>query len=465
MSTPARIDRSQAPVAGPLHVFRFPAFRHHRLACGADAYVARVARYPLVSVEFLFPAGSDHNPLPAPGLASMTGALMDEGTARRSSMEIATSIEHLGGQLGTGADWDAGYIAAGVLSGDLDAALELMTEIALEVAFPEAEVERIRRLRLTEILRRAAMPNALADDRLLQVLYAGTAYGTPLIGSEPAIRGLLRQDLVAFYQTHYRLANAAVVAVGDLDPDALLTRLDTLFAGAERSAPAPVAPPITVETLPGIVIHLVDRPGAAQTELRLGHVGIARSHPDHTAVAVLNTLLGGKFTSRINLNLRERHGYCYGASSHFASRLGPGPFIVSTAVETGVAGAAAVEVLAELTRIREDLVTTAELDDTRNYLLGVFPYTLQTVDDLASRLEDLAVYSLPDEHYDRLPERVAAVGRDDLRTVAGRHLHPEAIAIVAVGPVAELRAQFEGLGSLTVHQATLPEAVPGAGDR
>ena len=160
-------------------------------------------------------------------------------------------------------------------------------------------------------------------------------------------------------------------------------------------------PEIRPAPLPGLRIVVVDRPGAAQAELRLGHASVPRAHPDFTTLSVLNTLLGGKFTSRINLNLRERHGYTYGAASRFSGRLGPGPFVVGAAVATESTGAAAREVLSELRRIQDEPVSEVEMEETRSYMLGVFPYTVQSIADLAKRLADLAVYGLPDDYYDR----------------------------------------------------------------
>jgi zinc protease len=177
---------------------------------------------------------------------------------------------------------------------------------------------------------------------------------------------------------------------------------------------------------------------------------VPRTHPDFIVLAVLNSLLGGKFTSRINLNLREAHGYTYGATSRFSARMGPGPFVVSAAVETAAAGAAAREVLHELRRIRESLVEPDELAETLGYLLGVFPYSLQTIGDVTRRLETLIVHGLPDDHYTRYLERIAAVTREQILEAARRHLDPERIVVVAAGPAEVLEPQFAGMGPVTV---------------
>jgi zinc protease len=275
-----------------------------------------------------------------------------------------------------------------------------------------------------------------------------------------SLSALDRDALVAFYERHYSLAGSTVIAVGDLDPDDIVRRIEEVLVARPGQEPAPasppalpaIPPPIQPAPLEGISVHIVDRPGAAQTELRLGHAGVPRTHPEWFPLNVLNMVLGGKFTSRINLNLRERHSYTYGANSRFSGRLGPGPFVVDTAVATESAGAATREVLGELRRIREEPVEPSELEETLSYMIGVYPYTLQTVGDVAKRLEILSVYGLPDDHYDTYLERLAAVTREDLLKGAREHLHPDRIAVVAVGPADVLVPQLEGIGEVTVHR-------------
>jgi zinc protease len=447
---PSGIDRSAPPLAGPIRPFRFPHFLRTRLSNGLAVLAARHSELPLVSMELLLPAGGQYDPEGQSGLASLTAAVLDEGTERRSSMEIAATAERLGGYFATAADWDVGFLATGLLAENRTDAFELLADVAFHPAFPTAEVERIRRQRLAEILRRTQDPSSLADDRFLRILYEGTAYSHPLIGEEASLAALDREALVEFYQSHYGLDGAILIAVGDFDPEELLREADKAFATGGPATPPLPAPEIHPPSRPGISVHIVDRAGAAQTELRMGHPGVTRNHPDYPSLVVFNGLLGGKFTSRINLNLRERHGYTYGASSRFSGRMGPGPFTVSAGVATESTGAAAREILFELRRIREELVEPEELTETQSYLVGVFPYTMQTIGDLAKRLETLAVFDLPDDYYTRHLERIAGVTREDVLDVARRHVDPERVAIVAVGPAEALEPQLQGLGPVTV---------------
>jgi zinc protease len=444
----ALLDRSLPPAAGRMRPFRFPPFLRRTLSNGLQVLAARQGAVPLLSLELVLPAGGQLDPEGKAGLATLTASAIDEGTARRSSIEIAAGVERLGGSLTTGADWDEGYLGIGVLSEHRRAALDLLAEVLSEPVFPEHEVERLRRQRLGEILRRSQDPSTLAEERLAREIFAGTPFAYPLIGTEESVGALDRAALVDFYQRYYTLRGAALIAVGDLDPEEVFREVEAAFGAASPEAPA--APEIRARPLPGIAVHVVDRPGAPQTELRIGHAGVSRRDPDYIPLIVLNTILGGKFTSRINMSLRERHGFTYSASSRFVSRLQPGPFLVDAAVATESTGAAAREVLAEMRRIREEPVAPAEMEETRSYIAGIFPYTFQMISDVAKRLETIAMYGLPDDYYQQYLERLAVMTREEVLEAARRHLDPEHAVVVAVGPAETLTAQLEGLGPVTV---------------
>jgi zinc protease len=456
------VDRSAPPPPGEAHTFRFPHFLRARLPNGLSVVAARLAGLPLVGIELISPAGAQYEPEGSAGTAALTAGLLDEGTARRSALEIAATVERLGGYLAAGADWDVGYLSTGLLASHRREGLDLLAEVAVTPTFPPNEIERLRRMRLSEIVRRRQDPGALADDRFQREVYRGTVYAQPLYGTEESISRVDRESLLGFYQGHYGFAGSTLIAVGDFDPEELLREAEAVFGAAPPPALAgspPIRPEIRPLPLQGVAVHVVDRPGAAQTELRLGHVGVPRTHPDYVPLVMLNTLLGGKFTSRINLNLRERHGYTYGATSRFSTRQGPGPFTVAAAVETNAAAAAAREILHEMRRVREAPVEPEEIAETAGYIVGVFPYSLQTVGDITRRLETITTFGLPDDYYDHYRELIAAVTREQIQEVARRHLDPERIAVVAVGPAEILEPQLEGVGPVTVWS---PEGEPRA---
>lgn len=427
-----------------------PGFERLRLAGGLEVFLSVQRRLPLVHLELVVPAGATYDPRDRRGLATLTASLLDEGTGARSSMEIAGTAERLGGWVGSAADWDATEVATGLHARHLQEGLELVAEIATAPAFPAEELERLRALRLAEHRRRSAQPAVLASDELARTLYGDGEYGSPLIGTETATRAITRDDVEAFYTRHLLPAGSTLLAVGDIEPDSFTRSVAEVLGGWTSDRPRPAFPEILPTNRSGVSVRIVDRPEAAQTELRMGHSGVPRSHPDFAVLQVMNSLLGGKFTSRINLNLRERHGFTYGANSRFAARRGPGPFLVSTAVANDVSGRAAEEVLNELHRIRDERVGEAELAETRSYLEGVFPYTLQGLDGLASRLHSLAIHELPDDYFDTYLGRIHDTTPEEVLEAAQRHLHPEHIAIVAAGPAEELRPQLEGLGPVEI---------------
>lgn len=378
---------------------------------------------------------------------------MDEGTDRRSALEIAHQVESLGGYLSSQADWDALSAFLGVLAVHQHQGLELLAEIASQASFPAAELERLRSQQLAELQRRQAQPSTLASDGLARLLYETTIYGTPILGTPDTVRSIDRQQVLETARRQITPDGAALVLVGDLEPEPVLELVETIFHGWQgepRLEPVPLEPP----PLDEVRISLIDRPQAPQTELWLGHVGVPRPHPDRAGLLVLNSLLGGKFTSRINLNLRERLGITYGASSSFARRRGPGPFVVAASIDTVAVGTAIEEILSEIRRLQGEQVTQDELADTKSYLLGVFPYTLQRIEGLAACLADLAVYDLSDSYFTDFYDEVAAVTRDDLQRLATKHLRPEQIGVVAVGPRSEIEDQLIAFGRPQIQPAT-----------
>jgi zinc protease len=405
-------------------------------------------RTPLVSMRLLLPMSGADDPPGLPGLASLTAGLLEDGTHRRSSQQIAEEIESLGGALGSVAGWSASAVSVRVLSRDFDAGLDLLADVALDPAFAERELERHRRERLAEWLRRRDQPAALAEEAFSMAVYGDTPYGHSLLGDEASLRAIRRDDIVRFWSERRSARGAALLVVGDLDSDSVLEAAERALAALGAASPPPTpgldAPPQRRRVV------IVDRPGAAQTELRVGHAGPPRRHRDRTALALANTILGGKFTSRINLNLRERHAFTYGASSAFADRRGPGPFLVWTAVRNDVAARAAEEILREISRMRDEPVTADELELGIRYLRGVFPYGMQSTGGMLGRLEELAVFDLPDDHFDRHLAELETVDAARLEHVSREHLHPESATVVAVGPASELEPAMAQFGPVEV---------------
>jgi zinc protease len=456
-STPATVeplDRRRAPVALEAKAFRFPEVTRRITGDGLTLLAIQRTDTPLTLLRFVNRAGGHFDPPASSGLASFVGSLLDEGTRQRNAVAIADQIEGRGGYLSSGSDWDSSAVSAGALSQHLPFCLDLLAEVASYPAFDPAETDRMRSLRLAELQRLLADPGTLAGRAFARALYRDHVYARSLVGTPETIAAMERADCAKFWERHRTQRGAFLLAAGDLDPEALHARLGEVFAGLTSNEP-PALPPLDPPEAPGPEVHVVDLPQAAQAELRVGHLGVPRNHPERPTLLLLNSILGGKFTSRINLNLRERHGYTYGASSRFVDRVGTGPFLVAAAVDTAVAGRAIQEIVNELRRLQDEPPESAELEDSRSYLLGVFPYTLQTLDGLVSRLEELAVHELPDDYYAAFPERLRQVTVGDVHRAATRYLAPDRLIIGVAGPAKDLVPQLEPFGPVEVHAPSL----------
>ena len=457
-TTASALDRSRPPVAAPSRPCAFPRFEHERLDSGAGLWTLDVPDRDLVTVTLLVPGGSELDPPRLAGLASFTAGLRGKGTRRRTALEFAAAAEDLGTAVSASCSWEIAGIGATMRSEDIGVGLELVAEAALEPAFETEEIERARRRRLAELERRRSNPASLARAAFARAVYGRAPYGKAAIGDRDSARAIARGDIAAFHERALAAGSCHVVAVGGLGAGRVRRAIEEKIEGPlgahggdfddEPACLEPARP-----SAPARRVVIVDRPGAAQTELRVGHVGISRRHPDRVPVQVANSILGGKFISRLNLNLRERHGYTYGVSSGFSLRRGPGPFTVAAAVANDVSGAACREIVAELERLRREPPSEAEVDDARNYLVGVFPYTLQSVQNLASRLKALATFDLEHDEYERWPERIGATTREDVHAVCRRHVFPDGLTIVAVGPATELEGQLADLGTVEVQPA------------
>lgn len=442
------VDRTKPPDARLAARFEPPPFAREMLECGLELVLAPRSGVPLVTAELLLPAGADRDSPARPGIAALTASLLDEGSTRRSGFELAEELERRGSALATYADWDAVRLEISALASHLDVSLAVVAEAAFSPAFPEHEVERLRRQTLTELERLPDRPARLADRELARSLYSGTPYGELLHGTVDSVSAITRDDLVAHHGRFCALDGAQLVVAGDFSPSEARSQLRRLF---DRRTPP--ASEIRREAWPaarpyGARVTIVDIPTALQTELRIGHIGVPRAHQDRTRLGVLNSLLGGKFTSRLNLQLREKRGFTYGVSSRFVDRRHAGPFVIATSVGNDVTGAAVADSILELDRLRQEPVPVSELDETRSYLLGALPFSFQTLDGWAGRLADLVLHGLPDDHLERAIAEIESTTVDELLSLARRHLRPDDASIVAVGPAKTLGPQLERFGEI-----------------
>jgi zinc protease len=426
--------------------YHFPRFTHHRLANGMRVVVAPVRKLPVVSVLALVDAGAMTDADGDEGLAVLTADAMAEGTLRRDGAALALAAESLGASIDASADWDAAIVRLSVLTPRLEQAFALMAEVLTEPAFPEREIERLKEERLAELLQQRTEPRTLADEAFAGWVYAkGSRYGRPDAGSEQSVRAITRERVQRHWAARYRPGATTLVVAGDIDADAALALAErTLGAWAgEAAAPVRVDDRPARESRGVLVVAKADAP---QSELRVGHVGLPRNNPDFFPATVMNAILGGLFSSRINLNLREVHAWTYGAHSGFDWRLQAGPWVADSAVKSEVTADAVKEILGEIDRIRSVAVTPEELSLATSYLDGVFPIRYETTGAIAGALANLVLYGLPDDYFDRYRERVRAVTTDDVLEAARRHLHPDRLQVVAAGDPAAIVAPLQALG-------------------
>lgn len=432
------VNRAQPPPPGPPHPSQFPAIQREILPNGLRVVLAEHHEIPLVSVRLVVRSGASFDLSNRAGLASLVAAVLDEGTMARSAIELAEALEFLGAGLTMAVNEDGSVIRLDVPAESFADAFELMSEVVRRPAFDPAEVERVRKERLADLLRERDDPRALASALFGRFVYGDRPYGTPAEGTEESIRAIRREEILEFYRTHYRPNNAVLIVAGDLTMGRLHPLVEERLGGWEEK-PLPVAPDLAPPRIDQPRVFLVNRPGSVQSELRIGHVGVSRSSEDYFPLLVMNSILGGQFTSRLNLNLREARGYTYGARSNFDFRRGPGPFIASAAVHTAVTDSSVVEVLKELREITRG-VTEEELAFAKRYLSGQLPLTLETASDLASRILEIELYGLPDEYFETYRDRIGAVTLEDVQRVAQQYLHPDRVAIVVVGAAEEVHS-------------------------
>ena len=447
--------RAQPPASAAIRPFSFPVVTRKRLDNGLTVLHARHGTLPVVALRLVVAAGAATEPVEQAGLTRLVAGTLDAGTDRHDGAELAWEFERLGVELEMHAGWDAIALEANVPGSRVDAALALMAEVALGAAFVDREVHRVRGEQLAEILQRRAEPRALADDSALRFIFAaGTRFARPLVGVRETVETLGREDLAGFRDALFAPHNTALVIVGNLDARAAADVASTHLGGWTGAGVSTVNAPVASRA-DRSEVHIVHRPGAVQSELRVGHVGVERAHPDYVPLLVMNAILGGMFTSRLNLNLRERHGFTYGVRSGFGFRRAGGLFVTATAVATDVTARATEEVMGELRRMHDSGATAEEVGTARDYLAGVMPLELQTAGEVADALSELFVHDLPDDWNSRHREALATVPDQEVARVADQHLHPDAAAIVVVGDADAIESDLGALASGTIHRHTI----------
>jgi zinc protease len=430
------IDRTKAPELGPPPPLSLPPVETRTLSNGMKLLVVEQHELPLADFALVIGSGAVTESSEQAGVAALTAQMLTEGTTTRNSLAIADQMAFLGVQMGASLSqqdpWDATLVYLHTPTAQLDSALALYADVVLRPSFPQEEFERIQKLKLTELLQRRDYAPAVANEAFAALVFGNAnPYGRTTSGNEKSVGALKPSDLRTFYQTYFRPNNATLVVVGDVKPNDIERRIEALFGKWEKGDITPVT--VTAPPKAGVTtIYIVDKPGAPQSSFRIGSVGVSRETKDYFALEVMNTLLGGSFTSRLNLNLREKHGYTYGAFSSFDMRKAAGPFVASAEVVATKTDSALVEFMKELRAIR-DTVPADELSKAKRYLQLQLPASFETTTGVAGQLVPVSVFGLPLDYYNTYIQNIDAVTAADVQRVAQEYINPENLAIVIVG--------------------------------
>jgi zinc protease len=433
------------PKADPKLVL--PAVQRRKLSNGLEVLVVEHHELPVVSMNLVMKMGAAGDPASKAGLASLTADLMDEGTTTRDALQISDQLTRIGSGVSVNAGWDSTTAGLRTLTRHLDRALEIYADVVTNPAFPEKELQRLRAQRLAGLRAQRDDPNSVAGLVFQKALYGGNhPYGHPLSGDEASLQSLSADDVRKFYETYYRPNNSALIVVGDVKPDAVVAKLEKAFMNWKSAH----VPAVDVSAAPvqrdHSMIYLVDRPGSVQSVIQIGQVAAPRSSPDYFPLFVMNRILGGASSARINMNLREDKGYTYGAGSSFSFRRGAGPFVAQAPVQGFSTKESVVEFLKEIRGVRGEMpVTALELDLAKQAVVRGFPRGFETPDQIANQLELIVTYDLPDTYFNSYIERVQAVTLEDVNRVANRYLQPDRLAVVIVGDRSKIE---QGLRSI-----------------
>jgi zinc protease len=423
---------------------KIPPYEIRTLPNGLKVVVVSQNEQPAISLRLLVKAGSAQDPGNKPGVAAMVGALLDQGSAKRSSEQIADAIDYVGGALGTGAGTDLSYVNVLVLKDSFDMALDLVSEVARTPSFPQDELDRVREQAQSAMGVNMQDPEYVADAVIERLVFGFHPYGLPGNGTPDSLTAITRDDLVQFHKTWFAPGNALLAVVGDITPEEAFAGVTRALGGWENHD----TPSIEAMEVPEATrrIVLVDRPNAVQTEIRAGHVAIPRKHPDYMALNLATKILGGEGANRLQNVLRSERGLTYGASADMDAFKQAGSIIAETDTQTSTTGEALRITVDEFSRLVREPVGERELMGAQAYLAGSFPLGLETADDIALQVLNLLFFDLDVKELETYRDRINAVTSDDIGRVARQFVKPGRLSIVLVGDAQKVLPQLKAVG-------------------
>ncbi|WP_438018745.1 pitrilysin family protein [Sorangium sp. So ce315] len=452
--------RKSPPPPGPEVVFVPPRIEEAKLANGIRVLVVERHELPIVAVDVTTVRGADQA---APGVGAFAGAMLTQGTRTRSALQFSDALGKLGARFSSWVGFDGGGVQGQSLAPRFGEMLMLLGDAYMNPAFAPAEIERERSRRITQLAEMNDRPASLLSIAQGMTLYPeGHPYSAPLLGTEAALKKITAGALAKFHAAQFRPELTTVAIAGNITKADAVKEVERVFGAwkgpigappVPAKAEPPAEPPALAAGAPRVVI--VDRPGLTQSTVTVTLPGVPRATKDYDALLVMNTLLGGQFSSRLNLNLREKHAYTYGARSGFDMRHGPGPFSAGGAVVRENTGPAVREIFAEIDRMRREPVTLEELEDAKANLIRQLPARFETAGATASTIAALAVYDLPLDEFATRPARIRRITPADVQRVAQTYLVPEQLRVVLVGDAGAVGEQLSALqlGPVTVQKA------------
>jgi zinc protease len=445
--------RKTPPKAPPPADFKLPNVVAYKLPNGLQVQLLEDHRVPFVTFNLGIRAGSVLEPADLRGLASVTADMITEGTAKRTSKQIAEEVDFIGGGLKGGSDYDFTLVSGSTLSKYTDRLMDAVSDVVLNPTFPEDELNLQKQNLLQELVMKRSQPDFLLEERFNKVVFGEHPYAV-VAPTPESVGKITRQDIVNFHAKNY-LPNAAIlVVVGDFKVDQMKALIDKDFGANWKSGNVVANQLANPPALKGRHIYLIDRPGSVQSSIKLGNVGIKKSDPDYFATLVMNQILGGAAHSRLFLNIREQKGYTYGAYSSFAARREPGAFGAEAEVRSDVTGPALKEFIYELDRIRDAKVTDKELADAKAFLVGSFQLGLETQSGLAQRLLESKLYDLPPNYLETYTQKLLAVTPDDVQRVAKARINAPDMAIVVVGDAKKIKPALDPFAPVTIYDTS-----------
>lgn len=430
-------DRTKPPALGPTPSVKINPVQKFTLKNGLQVIVYEKHEVPIVQMNLVVKAGSVNESSDKLGIAGVTANMLDEGAGGKSALELSDAIDFLGTSIGANGGLHTSGVSMRSTVSKFDESLKLFADIVLRPDFPQSELERLQKQYVTSLLQAYDQPRAIATAATSQLVFGKDhPYGRSTVGTEQSIRSFSVNDLKNFYSTYYFPNNSFLIVVGDVKANEVIAKLENTLGSWEKKDVKQATMAIGKQ-VSDRKIYLIDKPEAAQSVIRISRVGVDRMTQDYFPLLVMNTILGGSFTSRLNNNLREKNGYAYGAGSGFSFRPYPGPFTASSDVQTDVTDKALKEFMKELDAISKP-VTDDELNRAKNYIALGYPDNFSNVASIAGQLVEMVLYNLPEEYFNNYIGKVMAVKKDDVRRVAKKYIDTDDLAIIIVGDKAKV---------------------------